>query len=121
MTVKNITHPLALPEHLPCCKPSIETPASRPGPRPQVNTQMTEDLPCPTASAIASALAREPEQPATALWDVAEAADAAGADMLEVTLDLQHHGLQSLLQPGLAAVQGPALCINIPGMYFPAS
>ena len=54
-----------------------------------------------------------------ALQDIAEVADAAGAAVMEVFLDERQHGAQSLLQPGLAAMQGPALCIRIPGAPQP--
>lgn len=55
-----------------------------------------------------------------ALQDIAEVADAAGAAGMEVFLDERQHGTQSLLQPGLAAMQGPALCVRIPGAPSPS-
>ena len=45
------------------------------------------DVPCEHASAIAAALDGEDPGSACMLWDVAELADAAGADSLELTLD----------------------------------
>ena len=50
-----------------------------------------------------------------ALNDIAEVADAAGMAMLEVVLDRRQHGTQSLLLPGLSAMQGAGLFIRIPG------
>jgi sacsin len=76
---------------------------------------MTKDVPCPDASLLAQPQATAPEAAAAALWDLAGLADAAGADTLEVVLDARQHPTQSLLQPGLAVFQGPALCVNIPG------
>ena len=52
------------------------------------------------------------------LHDIAEIADAAGATAVEVFCDERQHGRQSLLQPGLAAMQGPALCLRIPGTFW---
>jgi hypothetical protein len=39
----------------------------------------------------------------------------AGVGVMNVVLDRHSHGTQSLLQPGLAAFQGPALCIGLEG------
>ena len=52
-----------------------------------------------------------------ALNDLAEVADAGGCAAMEVVLDRRVHGTQSLLLPGLAATQGAALCIRIPGLH----
>jgi len=51
-----------------------------------------------------------------ALNDLAEVADAGGCTSIEVVLDRRQHGTQSLLLPGLAAMQGAALCIRMPGL-----
>lgn len=79
-----------------------------------MNTKTTRDVGCPSASAVAQE-AEGPTAFAEALWDLAVVADAAGAEALEVVLDLRQHAAQSLLQPGLAGFQGPALCIHVPG------
>ena len=50
-----------------------------------------------------------------ALNDIAEVADAGNKATLDVILDRRQHGTQSLLLPGLAAMQGAALFIRIPG------
>jgi sacsin len=50
-----------------------------------------------------------------ALCDIAELAEAAGAEALELWLDCRQHPSQSMLLPGLAAFQGLAICIRIPG------
>ena len=50
-----------------------------------------------------------------ALCDIAEVAEAAGAEALELWLDCRQHPSQSMLQLGLADFQGLAICIRIPG------
>lgn len=80
----------------------------------QVNTHLMSDLRCHSAQEARDALLGGSDG-ASALWDVAELADAAGAESLEVVLDCRRHGEQSLLLPGLAPFQGPAVCIAIPG------
>ncbi len=82
----------------------------------QVNTRMTADLACMPASALAPMLGADwGAGPSHILADIAEAADAAGAGTLEITLDERQHGQESLLLPGLAGFQGPAICITLPG------
>ena len=56
-----------------------------------------------------------------ALNDLAEVADAGGCTSMEVVLDRRQHGTQSLLLPGLAAMQGAALCIRMPGLHVVSS
>jgi hypothetical protein len=51
-----------------------------------------------------------------ALCDIAEVAEAAGAEALELWLDCRQHPSQSMLLPGLAAYQGLAICVSIPGV-----
>jgi hypothetical protein len=43
--------------------------------------------------------------------DLLEVADLAGARRFEVLIDERHHAAQSLLNPGLAACQGPAVSV----------
>jgi sacsin len=81
----------------------------------QVNTHLMSDMPCERAPAVAAALAGEDAAAPCVLWDIAEFADAVGAEALDITLDCRAHGQQSLLVPGLAGFQGPAICISIPG------
>ena len=76
---------------------------------------MMELLPCPAATSMADMLGAKERSPLGALWDIAEFADAAGAEELEITLDLRMHGRQSLLEAGLASLQGPAICFRLPG------
>ncbi len=84
----------------------------------QVNTRMTADLPCAPASMIAPLLSAAAEDTVHALLDIAELADAMGAETMEVTLDYRQHGVESLLLPGLADFQGPAICITLPGVIL---
>ena len=81
----------------------------------QVNTRMTADLPCAPASVLAPLLADAVEDMTHALFDIAELADAVRCETMEVTLDCRQHGTESLLLPGLAEFQGPALCVMLPG------
>lgn len=88
----------------------------------QVNTRMTADLPCVPSSVLAPLLAKEKGGGAEHLLaDIAELADAAGAETLEITLDERQHGQESLLLLGLAGFQGPAICISLPGAQNTAS
>lgn len=83
----------------------------------QMNNRMTADLPCAPASMLAPLLTSAAEDGVThALHDIAELADAVGAETMEVTLDCRLHGRDSVLLPGLADFQGPAICITLPGM-----
>jgi len=83
----------------------------------QMNTRMTADLPCAPAAMLAPLLASAAEDGVShALHDIAEVADAVGAETMEVTLDCRQHGGDSVLLPGLADFQGPAICITLPGM-----
>ncbi|BDA44284.1 probable Sacsin [Coccomyxa sp. Obi] len=84
----------------------------------QVNTRMTADLPCAPASMLAPLLAAAAEDMTHALFDIAELADAVGCETMEVTLDCRQHGTESLLLPGLAEFQGPALCIMLSGVVL---
>lgn len=81
----------------------------------QVNTQMTLELQCPAAGTLAALLAENADNVCTLCGDIAEVADACGAPALDIILDCHQHPQQSLLAPGLAALQGPALCFAIPG------
>ena len=72
------------------------------------------ELRCQSAAEAKASLLRGSDG-CSALWDIAELADAAGAQSLEVVLDCRRHGEQSLLLPGLAPFQGPAVCVAIPG------
>lgn len=83
----------------------------------QVNTRMTADLPCAPASMLAPLLAAAAEDMTHTLFDIAELADAVRCETMEVTLDYRQHGTESLLLPGLAEFQGPALCVMLPGAF----
>lgn len=85
----------------------------------QVSIDHTQQLPCPPAAAIAAALAAQHARGLEALCDIAEVAEAAGAAALELWLDARQHPAQSMLLPGLAAFQGPAICVSIPGGLSP--
>ncbi len=76
---------------------------------------MTTPLPCPSAKYLAGLLEGLQSPLSMLLGDVAEMADAAGCESLEVVLDQRQHGQQSLLHPGLAGQQGPALCFRLQG------
>ncbi len=80
-----------------------------------MSTDHTQQLPCPAASSLAAALASQRTRGVEALFDIAEVAEAAGASRMDVWLDARRHPAQSLLQPGLAEFQGPAVCVSIPG------
>ncbi len=82
----------------------------------QVNTDMTNVLPCEEAARIAGKLEAQAELgPMRMLYDIAEVIEACGGTHMEVHLDCRQHRNESLLLPGLAALQGPAICIKLPG------
>lgn len=78
---------------------------------------MTADMPCAPASMLAPLLGAAAEDMTHTLFDIAELADAVGCETMEVTLDYRQHGTESLLLPGLAEFQGPALCVMLPGAF----
>ena len=87
----------------------------------QVNTDMTVALPCEDAAQISSKLKDQAELgPMRMLYDVAEVVEACGGSHMEVHLDCRHHKNESLLLPGLAPHQGPAICVKLPGAFAPA-
>lgn len=86
----------------------------------QMSTKMTTPLPCPSAKYLAGLLEGLQSPLSMLLGDVAEMADAAGCESLEVVLDQRQHGQQSLLHPGLAGQQGPALCFRLQGVVLSA-
>ena len=107
-----------IPASPPPTEASAQPPASAPAPA------TTDITPATTAAAAATTVTAthppaEGRSPLSAiamvLQDIAEVADAAGGVAMEVFLDERAHGTQSLLQPGLAGMQGPALCVRIPG------
>jgi sacsin len=53
-----------------------------------------------------------------ALSDILEIADAVNCRSVHIHLDTRTHPSQSLLQPGLTAFQGPALCIKLGGVVL---
>ena len=55
-----------------------------------------------------------------ALSDILEVADACGCRHVDFFLDARSHPSQSVLQPGLSALQGPALCIKLSGIVLSA-
>ena len=87
------------------------------GVRWQVDTQMTQQLSCPSAAHLAPLLRDQVPEAVTILGDMAELADACGAPSLDIILDVQTHAQQSLLHAGLARTQGPALCFSLPGEH----
>ena len=76
---------------------------------------MTQELQCPAAGTLASLLAEQGGDVCSLVGDVAEVADACRARELDIIVDSHQHPQQSLLAPGLAPLQGPALCFNIHG------
>ncbi|KAK9808692.1 hypothetical protein WJX72_002029 [[Myrmecia] bisecta] len=82
----------------------------------QVDTQMTQNMRAKPAAELKAALEQQPAGMLSALWDLLEVADAAGADAIDIVMDMRTHPSQSLLQPALAAFQGPALCVSIRGV-----
>ena len=81
----------------------------------KMSTKMTTPLPCPSAKTLADLLEGQQFPLSMLLGDIVEMADAAGCESLEVVLDQRQHGQQSLLHPGLAGQQGPALCFKLQG------
>ena len=82
----------------------------------QVNTDMTNVLPCEEAARIAGRLEAQAELgPMRMLYDIAEVIEACAGSHMEVHLDCRQHRNESLLLPGLAAHQGPAICVKLPG------
>ena len=75
----------------------------------------TEPLACPSKDALQALLTKLPAGVEGLIYSVAEIAERGGGKRLEVFLDQRRHPAVSLLQPGLADSQGPALCFNIPG------
>jgi hypothetical protein len=82
-----------------------------------VDKEMTDRLACPPAAALATLLAGY-DDASSLLYDILDVADAVGASGVEFTLDERTHGRQSLLSPGLAACQGPALLARIEGVVL---
>ena len=78
---------------------------------------MTVALPCEDAASIAPKLVAQAEVgPMRMLYDLAEVAEACGGTHMEVHLDYRQRGTESLLLPGLAPHQGPAICVKLPGL-----
>ncbi|EFJ44918.1 hypothetical protein VOLCADRAFT_118510 [Volvox carteri f. nagariensis] len=67
----------------------------------------------PSGASAAGASAGEAAA-ATFLFELLEVADALGLRGVRLVLDVRQHPAQSLLQPALAAFQGPALCVVLP-------
>ncbi len=84
-----------------------------------MRTSNTKDLRGPSAATLAKLLAEQPHSAQQCVFDIAELADKAGAQRLEIVLDERGHPQQSLLTFELAAFQGPALCFHIPGDVVP--
>ncbi len=82
----------------------------------QVENQTSERLPCPPASLVKQLLTVQADPAFLALSDILEIADAVGCHDVSIHLDARTHPSQSLLQPGLSAFQGPALCIKLGGV-----
>jgi len=78
----------------------------------------TEVRACPSKDALQALMAKLPTSVESLIYSVAEVADCGRAKRLEVFLDQRKHKAISILQPGLAGGQGPALCFNIPGRLF---
>eukprot|EP00803_Ostreobium_quekettii_P010692 evm.model.scf_230.1 EVM.evm.TU.scf_230.1 scf_230:55-29919(-) len=87
----------------------------------QVDTQMTNKLPCASAQDLKQALLNHKDPPIVAIYDLLEVADSCGATRVHVYVDERQFKTQSLLHPGLAPFQGPALCIQIEGLVLSAS
>jgi hypothetical protein len=84
----------------------------------QVENQTSERLPCPPASLLKQLLAVQADSALLSLSDILEVADAVGCREVTFHLDARTHPSQSLLQPGLSAFQGPALCIKLGGVVL---
>ncbi|GAX84471.1 hypothetical protein CEUSTIGMA_g11891.t1 [Chlamydomonas eustigma] len=82
----------------------------------EVDSSMTLALPCPAPQQIRDRLLQESRPCMSMLWELVELGDLLGAPRLHFVLDMRHHGTQSLLHPGLASHQGPALCVVMPGV-----
>ncbi|GIM06471.1 hypothetical protein Vretimale_10715, partial [Volvox reticuliferus] len=98
----------------------------------EVEAQLTAALPCPSPAELRERLgiptpqaqaqadaapspSISPEDAAsTFLFELLEVADALGLRTVRLVLDARQHPAQSLLQPALAAFQGPALCVVLP-------
>ncbi|GFR39739.1 hypothetical protein Agub_g221, partial [Astrephomene gubernaculifera] len=86
-----------------------------------LQAQAESSVPTATATASAAAAAAAAESAAaTFLFELLEVADALGSRGLRLVLDRRHHPAQSLLQPALAAFQGPALCAVMPDVVLSA-
>ncbi|KXZ55127.1 hypothetical protein GPECTOR_3g279 [Gonium pectorale] len=102
----------------------------------EVEAQQTSALPCPSPAELRerlglSATASDAATPAEAdlagvsavatfLFELLELADALGLRAVRLVLDARQHPDQSLLQPALAAFQGPALCAVLPEVALSA-
>ncbi|KAL4545625.1 hypothetical protein Ndes2526B_g00282 [Nannochloris sp. 'desiccata'] len=86
----------------------------------QVENQTSERLPCPSANLLRQLLAVQADPAILALSDILEIADAVNCHDVQIHLDTRTHPSQSLLQPGLGAFQGPALCIKLGGVVLSA-
>ena len=81
--------------------------------------KLTDTLPCPSADAVRATLS-EAGHEAHLLLDLLEVADYLGARAVHFVLDRRRHPCQSLLSPTLAAFQGEALCMHLPGISLSA-
>ncbi|KNC52147.1 sacs protein [Thecamonas trahens ATCC 50062] len=87
--------------------------------------EATTQLRCPGSAELAPLAALWGASTADGLFRVATdlmlVADAMGARKARLVLDARHHASVSLLQPGLAAGQGPALVLLVPGVELDLS
>lgn len=72
----------------------------------QMDTQLTNKLPCVGAEELKQALLSRGDPPIAALYDLLEIADNCGATSMHVFMDERLFKTQSLLHPGLAPFQG---------------
>ena len=86
----------------------------------QVENQTSERLPCPPATLLRQLLTVQSDPALLALSDILEVADVCGCKGVEIHLDGRTHPSQSVLQPGLSALQGPALCVHLKGVVLSA-
>ena len=77
-----------------------------------------DEMVCPGAASLRALLAGE--SLSSALGGLLSLGEAWGSNSLHVVYDARHHPQQSLMHPGLAALQGPAVVVYMEGVQMGA-